>query len=314
MDRTSTYTGPFSAQAIRCDKEDVLRRGSFVHRRRRRRRARALSFGLAFGGLFVAAERSDANPRPLASRFASVNHPLRIVAHRGGAAFAPENTLAAYEAAIARGDEAAECDVRVTRDGQLVVLHDARLQRTTNGHGRVERRRLDQVRRLDASNRWRAHGFDKQTPPRLSEVLDLTRDQMVLFVELKRGRGIVEKLAAELERRPDQRAQIVIISFDARLIRRASELMPDVPRMLLRRPRAVWSPHVVAYARKHGATMLGLDARAARTKIVRRAHAEGLPVYAFTVNDTDQARKLVSMGVDGLITDAPPRLSAMVGD
>lgn len=277
-------------------------------RRRLLRRTALMALGFAL----VSSEVSAARPHPAATSFASVNRPLRIVAHRGGAAWAPENTLAAYRMAIARGDEAAECDVRVSRDGELVVIHDRKLHRTTNGSGAVARRNLKQLRHLDAGKRWRATKFAGQRLPRLAEVLDVTRDEMVLFVELKGGRKIVDKLAEELAQRPEQRDQIVIISFNPRLIRQASEKLPDVPRMLLRKRHQVTGKRVVALAERTGATMLGLDGRAAKSKIVRHAHARGLPVYAFTVNQETSARRLVSMGIDGLITDAPPRIAAVV--
>ncbi len=250
--------------------------------------------------------------RPLASRFARVDAPLRIVSHRGGAALAPENTLAAYRAAMERGEGAVECDVHVSRDGELVVIHDPTLQRTTDGRGRVSRRAWAELNELDAGA-WNDDRFRGEGLPRLGEVLDLTRDRAVTFVELKRGHDIVERVAEELERRPEQRAQIVLMSFDARLVAEASRRLPDLPRVLLRHRAEVWGPGVVAKARRSGATMLGLEAKAITRKIIRRAHDEGMPVYAFTVNGSLRARTLVAWGIDGLITDRPPEIARALG-
>ena len=275
--------------------------------------------GLRFGTAVVAAVaciaihpgRGEASGRPLAADFTASAGSVHVVAHRGGAELAPENTVAAYRAAVARHDAAAECDVQVSADGELVVIHDSSLRRTTDGVGNVARSSWKKLRKLDAG-RWKGADFRGEHLPKLGEVLDVTRDELVLFVELKRGRDIVKKVAAELEKRPGQRSQIILISFEPKLLAEAAKRMPDIPRMYLRRSvgRIPFGDRALEQAAQAHATMIGLEEGGVRSKIIRRAHERGLPVYSFTVNDHERAYALSRMGIDGIITDAPDRIRA----
>lgn len=246
---------------------------------------------------------------PYAGFFVHPAGGARVVAHRGGAKLAPENTLAAYRAAVERGDRAAECDVHLSADGELVVIHDATLARTTDGHGAVARTPWSKLRRLDAGA-WKNLRFRGEPLPRLDEVLDLVRGKMVLFIELKRGEGLVEKVAEAIDARPEQREQLIIISFDSKMISEASKRLPDIPRMLLMRSAAGSNEKIVRRARRKGATMLGVHSGALSAGLIREAHRKRLPVYAFTVNSPRRAEQLVELGVDGIITDAPPTIDA----
>ena len=124
--------------------------------------------------------------------------PLRI-AHRGasGPGLAPENTLAACEKALQIGVDILEIDVRATRDGQLVVLHDSALDRTTNGTGLVADLLGDQVRQLDAG-RWFSPDFAGERVPLLEDVLDLARNQALVLIEIKAD-GIAERVLQAIE-------------------------------------------------------------------------------------------------------------------
>ena len=227
----------------------------------------------------------------------------RVVAHRGGSS-APENTLAAYRAAIGRGDRAVECDVHMSSDGVPVVIHDPSLARTTNGDGRVSWRSARSLRRLNAGG-WYAEHFESEGVPTLEEVLDVARDRAVVFVELKRGRGLVKAVQRLLDARPEQRDQVLFLSFEPRLLRQAARAMPDVPRMLLMRRGSKYGRRMVNQARWARATMIGLDFESVTARDIRLAHRRRLPVYAYTVNDVPRVANLVRMGIDGLITDRP---------
>lgn len=228
-----------------------------------------------------------------------------IVAHRGGAAYAPENTLAAFAAALTRGDRAFECDLQVTRDGKLVVIHDRLLSRTTNGAGAVAHVNSGRLRRLDAG-KWKSKRFKGEHPPRLEDVLDLASGRASVLLELKRGKRIVSRLQRILEERPKQSREVALISFDAELLGQASRRLPDIPRMYLRHKPKLgrFNDHSLRKAKTARASYIGLEDPGIHPRIVCRAHAAGLGVYAFTVDSPKRARQLRDMGVDGLISDA----------
>ena len=133
----------------------------------------------------------------------------------------------------------------------------------------------------------------------------MARDRAVVFVELKRGRGLVKAVQRLLDARPEQRDQVLFLSFEPRLLRQAARAMPDVPRMLLMRRGSKYGRRMVNQARWARATMIGLDFESVTARDIRLAHRRRLPVYAYTVNDVPRVANLVRMGIDGLITDRP---------
>jgi len=255
-------------------------------------------------GLLLSSSAADASPHVNASQWTQVGGIPGVVAHRGGSSLAPENTLAAYRAAIGRGDRAVECDVHLSADGVPVVIHDPMLGRTTDGRGLVRRRSLRSLRGLDAGGWW-SRAYRGEGVPTLTEVLDLAKDRAVVFLDLKRGRGLVAAVQKVIDSRPDQRQQIVLISFDGRLLREASKRLPDIPRMLLFKKHTRYGRNMIRVARRARATMVGLDFAKIRARDVRLAHKRYLPVYAYTVNDLPRVATLVRMGIDGVITDRP---------
>jgi glycerophosphoryl diester phosphodiesterase len=136
-------------------------------------------------------------------------------------------------------------------------------------------------------------------------VLDIAKNRAVVFLELKRGRGLVAAVQKVLDERPEQRQQIVFISFDRKLLREASKRLPDVPRMLLFKRHTRYGRNMLRLARRARATMVGLDFTKLRARDVELAHKRGMPVYAYTVNDLPRVATLVRMGIDGVITDRP---------
>jgi glycerophosphoryl diester phosphodiesterase len=136
-------------------------------------------------------------------------------------------------------------------------------------------------------------------------VLDIAKNRAVVFLELKQGRGLVAAVQKVIDERPEQRQQIVLISFDGRLLREASKRLPDLPRMLLFKKRARYGRNMLRLARRARATMVGLDFDKVRARDVHLAHKRAMPVYAYTVNDLPRVATLVRMGIDGVITDRP---------
>ncbi len=235
----------------------------------------------------------------------------KIIGHRGAAASAPENTLAGFARAAALGAGWVEFDVRLCGDGRPVVIHDATLERTTDGQGPVAGASFDQIRALDAG-RWFAPGFAGERVPSLGEALRATaRLGLGADVELKAEPGREEALAAAAvaavqgARRPG-RAPILVSSFNVPCLDRVGALAPEMPRAYPL-PRAGLGAHL-AVARRAGATFV--DHRRLTRRRTERIRAAGLALIVYTVNDPARARTLWSWGIDSVITDAPDTLLA----
>lgn len=249
-------------------------------------------------------------PTPPAWALAAHHHgaPL-VVAHRGASAFAPENTLASYREALARGALAAETDVHLSADGRVVVMHDPTVERTTGVPGAVAEMTWDALRALDAGA-WFGSAFAGEPVPELGEVLDLVRGRMVLCVEIKAGAGVVEAVRAEVDARA-MRPDVVVFSFDPAAVAAAKAAMPDVPAVLLirRQDTPGVDDAVLAQARALRADAVGFDHRALTPSLVEVAHAAGLPVFSWVVNDAADLERVVAWGVDVVISDAPDRVA-----
>ena len=226
-----------------------------------------------------------------------------ILAHRGASAVAPESTRAAIRAAVRLGADAVELDVQLTQDGRLVVYHDERLERTTDGAGRLRDTKFSALARLDAG-RWFGPRFAGERVLLASQALRLIPRRMGVNLELKRTdrrERLMRPLLRLLAR--VRHPGILLSSFDPRLLQLArrsgcplgliTRHQPDrALSQAIRLRCASWHPfHRLVTARR-----------------VRRAHAAGLRVHAWTVDDPGRARRLVRLGVDGLFTNNPARL------
>ena len=217
---------------------------------------------------------------------------IEVIAHRGASAYAPENTFAAFDLALAQGADALELDVRSTSDGRLVVLHDSRLLRTARDPRAIAAVCADDLVSIDAAAR----------PPTLDAVLDRYGSRTRYLVELKDSTpASAHALAAALTaRRLD--AVAVVQSFDAGLLRRLRWATPSlvVAPLFRRAPTARRLRLVAAFAEAVGVRHGAVD-----MTLVLRARACGLAVRAWTANAADDIERLVGLGVAGVITDVP---------
>jgi len=217
-------------------------------------------------------------------------------AHRGASGRAPENTLRAVEEAIALGAEGIEIDVYAV-EGELVVIHDSRLERTTNGRGRVMASSLAYLRSLDAGQGERI--------PFLHEVLDLVNRRVVVNVELK-GPGTAGPAAALVEMYVRDRGwdygNVLFSSFLHRELSVAGREAPRIPRGLLTRSPILPSKRLLAELAPFS-IHIRLDRVTSR--FVEGAHRRGLKVFVYTVNRQEDFRTVEAMGVDGVFTDFP---------
>lgn len=223
----------------------------------------------------------------------------RVIAHRGGPRYAPENTLAAFAHGAAAGADMLECDVQMTDDGELIVLHDETLERTTNGFGPVATRLLGELRELDAGNGERI--------PTLHELIDLAKEAEVeLLIELKspsKYPGIEEKVIALLED-SGYLERTILQSFDWDSLRRLRQIKPTARLGALFELGTLdvsWPPADAEYVCVPAEMVL------LNPGIIRTAHNEGRAVFAwFSGSETPLVyRYLNAFGVDGLIVDDP---------
>lgn len=247
--------------------------------------------------------------------------PPLIIGHRGAAGEAPENTLAAFELAVRQGAEGIEFDVHLSADGVPVVIHDARLDRTTSGSGWVREHTAGVLKRLDAGS-W----FNRRYPvrartryagrkiPLLAEVLEwVSARKCLAFVEIKQGgnayRGIEAKVLEEIHRAGTAPLSTVI-SFHLPTLRRLRQLDSRIalgidftrPLLAARRARAVGA-----------ATLLPHWAFASR-RFIRRAHRAGMRVIVWDLDQPQWMRRKISDGVDGIITRYPAKLREIRAD
>ena len=240
-----------------------------------------------------------------------------VVGHRGAAGRAPENTIASFERALADGADALECDIHLTQDGRLAIIHDEMLERTTNGRGSVAGYTLADLKTLDAGV-WRGAAFAGERIPTFEEVLELAKGRARVVVEIKSGPlpypGIEAALVEAIGRvcgRAGDKPEVLAISFDHRAIRNLRELAPGLTTGLLYVARPA---DAAALARSADAQVLMPQYTLVSPDDVRAAHDAGLGIFAWTVNDPAAIAHLARIGVDGITSDYPDRVRATLSD
>ncbi len=229
--------------------------------------------------------------------------PPLVIAHRGASGTCPENTLVAFARAAALGAHMIELDVQLTRDGEVVVMHDWTLERTTDGAGAVSDRTLAEIRRLDAGA-WFGPAFRGTRVPTLAEVLAAVG--LPVNVELKPvGDDGLEARALAVVESAGALARVVFSSFDAGALERLRACAAGATLAVL------WDAGPVAdamgRARRVGARALHLRKDRTTPDALAAAAAAGLPVRAWTVNERGEMDRLVAAGVEGIFTDFPER-------
>jgi glycerophosphoryl diester phosphodiesterase len=233
-----------------------------------------------------------------------------VIGHRGAAAYAPENTLAGLRKAKALGCRWVEFDVRLTADRQPVLLHDNRLERTTNGRGRVSTLSLAAVRRHDAGT-WFDSSFAGERVPTLEEALMLLAElRLGANVELKAARGkeaATGAVVAELLARtwPADPTYLLISSFQRGALAAARDRAPHIGRgILFRRIPKNWR----SVAAGLGCVTIHADQQRLRPAALADIRRAGYPLLAYTVNDPERAKTLFEFGVNSVFSDVPDRL------
>jgi glycerophosphoryl diester phosphodiesterase len=230
-----------------------------------------------------------------------------VFAHRGASAHAPENTLAAFELALAQGAYGIELDAKLSADGHVVVIHDATVDRTTDRQGRVKDMSLTELRSLDAGGFF-AEQYRGEKVPTLEEVFEVLGKRMFLNVELTNyntpGDYLVESVCM-LVKKCGLQKQVLFSSFFASNLSKARGLLPEVPRGLL-----AFNGLLGAWARSFGFAFgryqaLHPNLKDVTPQQVQRVHRLKRRVHVWTVNTAEDMRRLFNWDVDAIFTDDP---------
>jgi glycerophosphoryl diester phosphodiesterase len=269
----------------------------------------------AYGVLRLIAEPAGASPYFTPAKFL-------VIAHRGGRSLGPESTLYTFQRAVDMGVDVLEMDLQMTRDGQLVVLHDATVDRTTNGTGPVQELTLAQVKQLDAGYRWtpdqgRTFPFrDKGLKiPTLAEVFTAFADTRK-NIEIKGESTDIADALCRAIREFSQQNCVLVACFRADELKRFRRRCPEIATSCAAREatvffalarlglESVYTPPAQALQ----VPELYGDIRVVTPQFVEAAHRRNMQVHVWTVNDTAPMQRLHDLGVDGIMTDYPDRL------
>lgn len=240
----------------------------------------------------------------------------RVIGHRGASGEAPENTLSAVRLALEQGADGVEVDLRLTRDGRIVLMHDANTFRATGRYRRVHRTTLSRLQKLRVGRGKKFRG-KRDRIPTLEEVLDILPADATVMMEMKSGEALLPALKELLDTSMSDEQDLYLLDFRPRMLEAAREIFPRRQLMwnvAFEQPGkgGAWSPDpltLVPSARRLGAGSLNvMVCDAVDEDFVRAAHDDGLEVHVWTVNESENALRLAAMGVDGIITDHPGRI------
>jgi glycerophosphoryl diester phosphodiesterase len=243
---------------------------------------------------------------------------IEVIAHRGASHGAPENTLFALRLAWEEGASAAEVDVRLTRDGHVVLMHDEHLKRTAGHPVRVAESTLDELRGFDVG-KWKDPSFAGERIPTLEEALQATPPGRTLVVEIKSGKEIVPALTEILRRSGKPAEEIVLISFDYEVLKTLKRELPA--------HRSYWllghEPNIplaeifstyISLAKEAGLDGLNLSARWPLDEVTaRRVLDNGLRILVWTIDNPETARRWIRRGATAITTNRPGFMMEALG-
>jgi glycerophosphoryl diester phosphodiesterase len=217
------------------------------------------------------------------------------IGHRGARAYEPENTLSSYKKALELGVDAVELDVRRTKDGEIIVIHDAEVDRTTNGKGLVSQLTLKEIKQFNTEK--------DQKIPTLEEALDFLDKKVKVLIELKET-GFEGKMLKTVQKKGLEK-NVIIVSFLEEALRKVRELNDIVETGL------IYTKHKnpIKTASDLKANYLLPLYRFTHTADVQKAHQNGLKVIVWTINKSEEVAEYVKKGVDGITSDRPDILA-----
>lgn len=242
-----------------------------------------------------------------------------IIAHRGASHDAPENTLASIRLGWEQGADAVEIDVHQSRDGHIVVIHDATLRKTAGVDRRVESLTLAELQALEVG-RWKHRRWEGERIPTLSEVLETMPRRGRLLVEIKCGVNCLPRFVEAVRGSVTPAQRVVPIGFDLTTMQLVKWALPECEVCWVAgfsRTLQGWRPgaeHLIEKAKGAGLDGLDVGVRGpVNAEFARKVHAAGLKLYIWTVDSPTRARRLAAAGVDGLTTNRPGWLRKQLG-
>jgi len=230
------------------------------------------------------------------------------IAHRGASGSRPENTLSAFRAAIGAGADMCELDAQVTRDGAIVVIHDDAVDRTTDGSGTIASLTLGDLKRLDAAAKFANIELRGERIPTLEEVFGVTAGRCGLNIEMK-APGM-ERRISEIMRANRALEDSMVSSFHWNTLEKIHALDPEIRFGLLAQKDAA---RLLDAAVRMKACAINPRYDMVTRELCASAHERNLKVLAWTVDEPEAMRILIGAGVDGIITNYPERLQAVLG-
>jgi len=237
------------------------------------------------------------------------NKPPYVIAHRGISAKAPENTLASFEcAASIPGIDMIELDVRLSKDEEVIVLHDRTLQRTSTGNGLARNYSMEEIRRFDAGS-WFHPMFSNQRIPTLCEVFQQVGSRIWVDVEIKSDwlhrepPGLLEKKVLDAVYKCGMDDRVMVSSFDYRLLAKIKEMKPSLVTGVLYNFSRDFSRLPSTLAKHVGASVFVCAKRELTRRMIDDAHNHGIAVYVYTLNSFHDARRMLTCGVDGILSN-----------
>ena len=288
-----------------------------------------LSVIFILAGLYIYLAAQTGKPAELRAIFQNTEkvHPL-VFAHRGGGGVFPENTLGAFEYSAKMGVDVLELDVHSTADGTLVVMHDTKFDRTTNGSGKISEMTLAEVKKLDAGFNFTPDGgktfpFRGQgiTVPTLKEIFDAF-PAMTFNIEPKQTEPSITKLLCEMIRAKEMTGKVIVGSFRQTAIDEFRTACPDIATAATPREASEFlAMYKVGLAASYTPPMQALQIpqnlgslQVVSKDFIAAAHKLNLQVHVWTINDPAEMQNLVEIGVDGIMTDYPDRLMNLLNN
>ncbi|HEY7819487.1 MAG TPA: glycerophosphodiester phosphodiesterase family protein, partial [Vicinamibacteria bacterium] len=270
-----------------------------------RRGARLLGGKQVLAGVVAAAILSAALGWVVLGRLREPR-PVAVIAHRGAAAFAPENTLSSVERALEDGADWVEIDVQETADGEVVLLHDSDFMKIAGSPLKIWDGSIEDVRKLDIGS-WFAPEFTGEGVATLEEVLLRAKGRAKVVIELKYygHNERLEERVADIVERTGMQDQIAVMSLERSIVEKMGTLRPGFRKGLL-------AATAVGDLTAIDVDFLAVSLTLATPSFVRRAHARGKEVYVWTVNDEVTMAQKILQGADGLITDDPARARSVI--
>jgi glycerophosphoryl diester phosphodiesterase len=249
--------------------------------------------------------------------FCQGSRPL-VIAHRGFSSIAPENTTAAIELAWEKNIPAAECDIRLTSDNQVVLMHDPDTNRTASIDYVISETDYRQLSLLDVGS-FKEPKYANERIPLLADIIDSVPSGRKLLIEIKCGSEVLPYLE-KIINQSGKRNRIIIIGFNIDVVTKAKDIMPDIPTYWLVKTQKdkndEWidhGPKLINKAKDRKLDGLNVHWEGLNKQFVQEAHQAGLKVFTWTIDDVIIAHKVTEMGIDGLTSNKPYSIMKGIG-